>query len=232
MKIRLADVSRIYRNHLREEKSAAGAPCPALGRLVQCVMGEMPGKERDEIVRHAANCSACAAALKHVLSLSAETDRAASELAAYRGERKPERSQDRKVSWGRPFMKPTVAVLAGIFVVAVLILSIPRLLDRSGTRGGTEARIVLISPVKAESLKDSLEFRWQSLVGASSYTVEVFDKSFRLLWRSERVTVNEIRPPADISRRLILGETYYWTVAAVTDNRAEIRSRLAEFSVK
>jgi hypothetical protein len=232
MKMKLADASRLYWDHLGGEGPAAGVgPCPALERLVQCVLGEMPGKERDEIVGHAANCTACAAALKHVLSLSTEIDRAAAKLAAYAGERQAERSEGRAVFGTRPILKPAVAVLAGVFVVAALIVSVPRLLNRTGTRGGTEARIALISPVKGESAKDGFEFKWQGLAGADAYTVEVFDNSFRLLWRSGRIVGTEARLPAEVDRQVKAGQTYYWMVTAITDGRAEVKSKLAEFSV-
>lgn len=231
MKMKLADASRLYGDHLRGQGPAAGGPCPAVERLVRCVLGEMTGKERDEIVGHAANCTACAAALKPVLSLSVDIDRAAAELAACAGARKAERSEDRAGFGRRPILKPAVAVLAGVFVIAVLIVSIPRLLVRSGTRGGTEARIALISPVQGEPAKDGLEFRWQGLAGADSYTVEVFDRSFQLLWRSGRVAGTEVRLPAEAGRLIQPGETYYWMVTAAADGRAEVKSKLAEFSV-
>jgi hypothetical protein len=121
--------------------------------------------------------------------------------------------------------------LAGIFVVAALIVSIPRLLERSGTRGPTEARIVLVSPLKAEATRDSLDFKWQSLAGADHYTVEVFDRTFRLVWRSGRVTGTETRLQAEAAQRIIPGEAYYWMVTAVTNGRPAVQSKLAEFSV-
>jgi len=231
MRIKLADASRVYGDQLRGEGLARRGPCPTLERLVRCVMGEMPRKERYEIVGHAADCAVCAAALKHVLSLSRETGRAAAEVAAYVGESKAEQSRDRAGFGRRPLMKPAIAVLPALFVIVVLIVFIPRLLNRSGTRGGTEARIVLISPVKAESPKEKLAFRWQRLAGVDAYTVEVFDKSFRLLWRSGRVAGTEARLPAETGARIKPGERYYWMVTAITDGGAEIKSKLAEFSV-
>jgi len=194
-------------------------------------MGKMPRTERAEIISHAADCAACAAVLKQVLALSAETDRAAAELEAFSGPPKPGLPQNKKSFWSQPLMKPVVAVLGGILVIAVLIVSIPRLLDRSSMRGMTEAGIALVSPVSTESTWDGLEFRWQSLAAADYYTIEVFDKSLELVWRSGRVAGTELRPPAEVGRQLRPGETYFWMVTAVTANRAEKKSRLAEFSI-
>jgi hypothetical protein len=136
------------------------------------------------------------------------------------------------VFWGRLTGKPAVAVMAGIFVLAVMTFSVFRLLDRSGTRGGPGARILLVSPVAGSLSREGLEFRWQSLAGADHYTVELFDKSLKLVWRSGQVSGNEVRPADGVGKGLTAGETYYWMVTAVTVDHSEIKSRLAEFSVK
>jgi hypothetical protein len=120
---------------------------------------------------------------------------------------------------------------AGIFVVAALIVSVPKLLDRSGTRGAPEAGIVLVSPLKAEPAPDGLDFRWQGLAGTDHYTVEVFDRTFRLVWRSGWVTGTETRLQAETARLIVPGEAYYWKVTAVTNGRQEVQSKLAEFLV-
>jgi hypothetical protein len=232
MKTNLENLSRIYQEHLRGRGLAPARACPPPERLVQCVMGEMPAEERQEVVRHAADCAACAASLKHVLALSEETDRAAAGLEAAWETRKGERLPDKKAIWRQPVVKPAVAALAGVLLIAILVVSVSRLAERPATRGGTGARIALVFPVKAEAPRDGLEFKWQGMSAASSYTVEIFDKSFRLIWRSERVAGTEARPPADVLGRLTAGETYYWSVAAATDDLREVRSGLAAFSVK
>jgi hypothetical protein len=234
MKTDLAELSSVYQRHLRDHTGEAAAPCPGLERLAESVMGKVSKKERAAIVAHAANCSACAAALKSLLQVSRETDRVAAGLEAYAGHGESERIRTQWARRARPFLRPAVAAAAGILVIAVLIVAIPGLVERSGsgTRGGAEAGIALVSPGRAVSIKDGLEFRWQGAFGADFYTVEVFDRSFRLLWRSGRVAGTETPFPAEAFGLLKRGESYYWTVTAVTGNEAEIKSRLAEFSVR
>jgi hypothetical protein len=231
MKTDLADISKVFQDYVSGGRPASGVSCPTPERLARCVMEKVSRKERDEVVGHAANCVACAAALKQLLALSAETDRVAAEIEACYGYAEPGRSEAKRSFWTRPVIKPAVAVLAGILLVAVLIESIPKLLNRSGTRGGTEARIALVSPVKGESIGDGLEFKWQGLAGAEHYSVEVFDKALKLVWRSGRAAGTEIRLPAEARGKLTPGETYYWMVTAITAGRAETKSTLAEFSV-
>lgn len=232
MKTNATEISRVYRNYLRGAKPDGGRACPTMERLAQCVLADMPGKERDEIVGHAANCAACAAALKDLLDISAETDRVAAEIKRSAGRRQAGESRGARVFWDRLIGRPAVAVMAGIFVLAVITFSVFRLLDRSGTRGGAEVRILLVSPVGGSFSRDGLEFRWQSLAGADHYTVELFDKSLKLVWRSGRVSGNELRPADTVDKGLNAGETYYWMVTAVKGDQSETKSRLAEFSIK
>ncbi len=232
MKTNLAEVSRVYRDYLRGKKPAGGGACPTIERLAQCVLADVPGKERAEIVGHAANCAACAAALKDLLDISAETDRVAAEIKRSTGRGQAGESRGAKAFWGRLTGKPAVAVMAGIFVLAVITFSVFRLLDRSGTRGGPEARVLLVSPVAGSLSRDGLEFRWESLTGADHYTVELFDKSLKLVWRSGPVSGNVVRPADAVGKDVNAGETYYWMVTAAMGDRSEIKSRLAEFSAK
>jgi hypothetical protein len=232
MKTNLAEVSRVYRDYLRGEKPVAGGVCPTIERLAQCVLADVPGKERAEIVGHAANCAACAAALKGLFDISGETDRVAAEIKRSPGRGPAGETRRAEAFWGRLTGRPAVAAMAGIFVLAVLTFSVFRLLDRSGTRGGPEVRVLLVSPVAGSFSRDGLEFRWQSLAGADHYTVELFDKSLKLVWRSGPVSGNELRPADTVGQGLNAGETYYWTVTAVKGDHSEIKSRLTEFSVK
>jgi len=232
MKTNMTEVSRIYLEHLRADKPAAGEACPPLERLSQCVLADVSEKERAEIVGHAANCAACAAALKDLLDISAETDRVAAEISRSAGRGQAGESRRAKPFWGRLTGQPAVAVIAGVFVLAVMTFSVWRLLDRSGTRGGPGARILLVSPVAGSLSRDGLVFRWEGLAGADHYTVELFDKSFKPVWRSGPASGNEVRPADEVGKGLNADETYYWMVTAVTVDRSEIKSRLAEFSVK
>ncbi|MGA2532160.1 MAG: hypothetical protein ABSG19_03890 [Candidatus Aminicenantales bacterium] len=232
MKTSLAEVSRVYRDHLRGDKPAARGDCPTIERLAQCVLADVPGRERTEIVGHAANCAACAAALKDLLDISAETERIADEFKRAAGRGQAGGATGAKPFWGQLTRKPAVAVMAGIFVLAVVTFSVFRLLDRSATRGGPAARILLVSPVDGPLSREGLEFRWDSVAGADHYRVELFDKSLKLIWQSGRVSGNEVRPADGVGKDLNAGETYYWMLTAVKADRSEIKSRLAKFSIK
>jgi hypothetical protein len=230
MKTDLAYLSRIYQDCAKG--GANGEPCVDPEHLARLAMGDMPRRERDAIVGHAADCSACAAALKRLLSLSAEADRAAAGLEAYSGQRKAERARARAAFWRRPVFVPAVAVSAGLLLFAASILLVPEFMGRSGTRGAAKGGVVLVSPVEVRvSASGGAIFKWEGPAGAASYTIEVFDRSMNLLWRSGRQAGTEAGLPAEIVQKMAPGETYYWRVAALAEDRRETRSKLAEFSV-
>jgi hypothetical protein len=230
MKTNLAHLSRVYQDYAKG--GANGEPCVDPERLARCAMGDMSPHERDEIVGHAADCSACAAALKRLLSLSAEAERAAADFGALLGRRKAKRAQARDAFWKRPIFVPVAAISAGILLLTTSILLIPGFMSRSGTRGVAKAGVVLVSPVEERvSTGAGVVLKWEKLAGATSYTIEVFDRSMSLLWRSGRTAGTEAGLPAETVRKMVPGETYFWMVTALTEDRRETKSKLAEFSI-
>ena len=229
MKTNLAHLSRVYQDFA--ESGAGGETCIDPERLARCALGEVSRRERDEIVGHAADCPACAAALKRLLSLSAEAERAAADLGAFAGRRQAERARAREF-WRRPIFVPAAAAAAGILLLTASILLVPGFWGRSGTRGAAKAGLVLVSPVEERvSTGGVVVFKWEALAGAASYSIEVFDGSMSLLWRSARTAGTEVGLPGEAARKLTAGETYYWRVTALTEDFRETKSRLTEFSV-
>lgn len=231
MKTDLDGISKAYRDSLRNKAPEGGASCPTPERLARCALGEARRKERAEIIRHAADCTACAAAMKSLLALSAGTDEAAARLAARSSRQQAGRSRNKWAFWTRPIPKPAAVAMAAVLVIAALAVWIPRFGNRPAVRGGEGTRIALVSPLKTASAKGAVEFKWRGVEAADGYTVELFDKSFRSLWRSDRVTGNSVRLPAEVRGRLTPGETYFWTVRTATAGGTEIKSSLAGFSL-
>ncbi len=231
MKTDLDELSALYLASLAERMPTERPPCPSKERLLGCILLETPQKERDEIVSHVADCSACAAVLKVALEVAAETDKFAASAArltrAHAGE-----CAKREGLLARLVRKPALAVAAGLMVLAVISLSVLRLADHSGTRGGTTAGIVLVSPVKSMPAGTGIVFKWQPVPNAGQCIVEIFDEAFQLVWRSGPVSGDEVQPPSETMHRLAPGRAYYWRVTAVAEGRPDVKSKLAEFSVR
>lgn len=232
MKTNLANLSRTYLAHLNEKGRISSEPCVDTSDLARCAMGELPRREREGVIDHAANCAGCAATLKQILDLSSQTGRAANDLAMIEARRTPRSSRHVEVSRKRLVYWPAAAVSLGLLLFAALVVFAPIIRNLTGTRGGTGAAIVLSYPKNGTDMpKAGLVFKWEGLSGARSYRVELFDRAFQLLWRSGDLNQTEMRLPDEIGRKLVPGEKYYWMVTALTENRRESKSRLVEFSV-
>lgn len=232
MKTNLADLSRVYRDHLNRPGRVSSEPCPDIEALARCVMGELPRYDRDRIVEHAASCSACAEALKQILTLSDQTEKASAELAAAEARRRPGALSNAGPLWKKPAFWPVFAVSSGLVLILALIVLAPGYRNLPSTRSASGEGVVLLSPESgAELAKAGLVLRWQGLPKARSYRVELFDSSFRLIWRSGGLDGTESALPDEAVRKLIPGQRYYWAVTALTEGRREIRSELAEFAL-
>jgi hypothetical protein len=73
-----------------------------------------------------------------------------------------------------------------------------------------------ISPVKTTVVDDRPEFVWESLAGAASYSVSVFDENFEMVVRSDAQTGTRWRAPIRLRR----GHVYSWEVIALKDGQA------------
>jgi len=79
----------------------------------------------------------------------------------------------------------------------------------------------LLGPSGTVIAKDRPNLRWQTLAGATSYTVSVFDADFNLVTRSTPITATQWTTPP-----LRRGMIYSWEVVAVKDGQ-EVRSPVA-----
>jgi hypothetical protein len=231
VKTNLSDCSRVFRDFLRHDKPAAEGSCPPLDRLVTCVLGKMPRGEKRRIAGHAADCPKCATALRELFDVSRAADGFARDFEADSASGGGRGRRESAALWDSLFMKPAVAVLVGFFVITAVSFSVFSLLDNRVTRGGPETEVLLESPLDKTVSEDGLLLEWRNVADADYYRVELFDEALNLIWRSNPLRENDLRLPGETSKALIPGRTYFWAVTAVMGNRAEAKSKLAEFSV-
>jgi hypothetical protein len=73
----------------------------------------------------------------------------------------------------------------------------------------------LIGPVQTAVVEDRPVFEWESLTGAASYTVSVFDENFEMVVKSEPQTGRRWRTPSRLRR----GQVYSWEVTGLKDGQ-------------
>lgn len=219
---------------MNERRGGSGSPCPNPEFLVRCATAEGSRGERRATLRHVSECADCGRLLKDLLDISAEIDRLTAETGApARPPRGFEAAKGRRSVWTRSLPRPAIAALVTLFGLAVITFSIIKLAERPAARGGPQGGPQLVSPAaSAVVLPGEVLFEWKSLPGARSYTVELFDKTLELLWRSEPMKENRAGLPKAAGLRIARGEPFFWRVTAVLENDVEVSSGLAEFSLE
>ena len=91
--------------------------------------------------------------------------------------------------------------------------------------GGPETSLsfALTTPVATMVSSDRPVFRWESLAGATSYTVQIFDSDFTKVASSPPLSTPEWK----IEKSLEFGKIYTWQVVAVNAEGAEVTSPTA-----
>jgi hypothetical protein len=102
--------------------------------------------------------------------------------------------------------------------------------DGGGIRSGSDLGDVfrVTEPAGKVILSDRPTFRWTPLPGATSYTVEIYNGAFNLLFSSPPLTGNSWTASQPLRR----GETLSWQVKAIKDVREVISPRPPQRVVK
>lgn len=232
MKTNLVEISKIYQDYLKIDKTKSNEICPEIERIMECVLMVVSKKEKDEILKHSANCASCSQALKEILAISEEIDRFAEKAQTYDEQPRSPSVIEKQTLWSKISGRKAVAVLTAFLGITIITFAVFQFTGRSSKRGVTaNIQIILCSPVKTSMMREKGLFKWEGLIRADYYVLELFDKSFNLMWRSGHLRENSAGLTAEVSRQLIPGETYYWMVRAVMEDSTERKSNLAEFSI-
>lgn len=218
------------------------AECPEPEVWVQLALGEITGKEREELLLHLEDCSDCSAEMRVALSLRRLTEGAESSQEA--SESPDEASANAPASSGpygapeplRPATPmlprgvraprswwPQLAAAAVVLLMAVGGLQLWRVntgvvepgVDDAGPAGSERLREAggAVTPASGSVLESApATFAWPSELGATAYRVTLFASDAEPLWVSEAVTASEVEVPAAVRARLQPGGAYFWTV--------------------
>jgi len=230
MKLEFGRLRDAYRRAAAAEMAASGEPCPPPEAIVRFVTGERPKKERGRILSHLARCEPCAGEAKIFARLNREIEET---IGAVKPDRpRPLRflefSRGLKPWWIRPVAIGGLAVI--LLGLAYLFILRPRMTAPvwRGEAGGVQ----LVAPVREAVESGSWEFAWRPYRGAEAYTVEVFDPALSLIWKSGRLAVDHLSPPAGLRDVLKTGSSYFWSVSAHLENGLIVKSSLMEFALK
>ena len=226
--------------------------CPPLERLAAAALGELPERERAEVLAHAGSCPACGAELALAASFAEEgvdssavdevverlraaapagpgrviafPDAARRERARAAGERRA------APAWTRWAAAALVVLGLGLLWQALRPALPPELAGPGGidvVRGG---EIAAVAPV-GEIAGVPAELAWQAVSGAARYRIELFDVAGESLGGGESASAT-FALPAGVAGRLHVRSSYAWQVIAfAADGRELARSERVEISI-
>jgi hypothetical protein len=194
-------------------------------------------KLKTKIIDHITQCAPCAREFDLILTIkrsAGEMDREIMRL--FGADNKSQESSVRrlkKMAFSRPIWK-YAALAIGIVSLSLSVLTLLKtnpdsFIQGQNGRGDLETDVRLVEPVNDEFKKSHLVFTWTDRKGANSYSLELYDESLRLIWKSPNVRETQYHLPPDISQKLEPFHTYFWMITVAMQNGTIIESPLAHF---
>ena len=145
-----------------------------------------------------------------------------------------------KAAWWQRLMPVPVYRLSGALAASLLLaggIAVYTLRSHTGVVSDTEGAgalrsqsVVLISPV-GDLDSPPAEFRWQPVVAAASYTVEIVEVDRHSVWRSE-TPQTRFAIPANVRALMAPGKTLLWQVTAANSRGSLATSGFQKFRVR
>ena len=226
----------IYQTRVNSETPASREHCPLPETMLRLLRSRLSGRKAARVIDHVSHCGYCAGELKFLLETVRRegplVQAAESDARALRTNRSGERDSrdsrafNRRLSWG------TIALTAGLMVISLAVARWLVFRSAGTYRSGTEVGVKLIQPVDREIPRSPLAFTWDSVEGAESYSLELFDRMLKPLWEMDGIRRGEVVLPENAVNKLA-GETeFFWMVTAHLPDGEKRTSRLEKFTLK
>lgn len=235
MKINNKEFAQIITDRPQNKTLLNKIKCPSPKKLTALLRSELSGRKRSHVMGHLANCSTCAREIifiNDLLKAEKNFDRKAAQVIAERhptpSKKIPSvRSPFPQFSWNRGVFATAAAFILVLSTIFLLVLPNKPAIERSAI-----LQLEQISPNDISLSLNELVFQWKDISASDYYTVEIFDDSLSLVWRSERMTENKIIPSAELKQRLKPKATYCWMVTSFFKNGKHVESPMAKFNLE
>jgi hypothetical protein len=177
-------------------------------------LGELPPKQRQELLDHVSRCADCAQVYRGLKMLAAE--------AALFDPAVPPPASKRLLPFRSRWVYGGLAA-AAVLVVMLRPVSQPGTSPPPGlpgtarlpeeTRSSLESAPVPLEPTGIVKAPPRV-FRWQAMAGRSRYRIELFSRTGDLLWASPSVEGTTVDWPSSVPRP---AGRYYWQIIALAE---------------
>ncbi len=235
MKINTMDIKNIIQYAPFEKISQTKVKCPSPKKLIALLRFELPDKKRRRVINHLSDCSTCTKEIKFINEILLAEKNFDKEAAQIVKKRNPASSKKGTIVKS-PFPKLSWSSLSVVVMLTAIILFSSIFFLVKTNKPAIERASILqlnnLSPNDTSVSLSELIFKWENISDSDYYTVEVFDDSSKLVWRSEQITENSVIPPAELKELLKKDTTYLWMVTSFLKNGKQVESTLIKFNLK
>lgn len=197
------------------------AACPDTDRIWSAVRGELSPDVFGWVADHAAGCPACA-------------------LAWQLAEKAVEEIGPAEIPAETPVARPSWRAWYGLAAAAILIAAVTAVIQFRGTtpvtvdpgyRAPVEETIRSELPPGGTLARDAFTLVWSGPEGAS-FDVQLADRAFQTIYRTEGVTESHLTVPAEALKNVPEGAVLVWQIAARMPDGTRELSRTFEVTVR
>ncbi len=241
MKINLKDIQKAYETYRYKNIPVSRIHCPSLKKIISFLTSKTLNKQKIKIIEHLTNCYFCAQEFQFIIRVFRFERKLNKELYRFLQPKKENSLIKRNIKQSDmksfhiqkkilPFSlswKYSIPVLG--IIITILALNIFQNFRYKEYRTIDTKRIQLIEPINIKYSKSSLIFKWNEYKGSNYYLFELFDKTLRSVWKSDKIFRNFISLSNEEIRGLDINKKYYWMITAFLPSGEIVESDMAEF---
>jgi len=228
------ELRQLYRSFIALKNLESRVGCPSLEKLMSFFESSSRARKKMKIIDHVTNCSSCAREFEFLLELQRYEKKMIQEVREAQPMESlpssPFKSRSKSRQRSLLFWKFSAALIS-IALVIVSLATIVQKLEREDQTRATQTALRLIQPKPNQRVTLPLVFKWQKVVGAENYILELYDESLLPIWKSPEISSTSLFLPENISRQLYPGRQYFWMITAYTKNKKLSESNLFEFTM-
>jgi hypothetical protein len=232
MKIDDAQLSKAYREYVAAKLKGPSDSCPSVDEIVDCLRDKSRRKKQKKIIAHISECPECFEIAQSFLDVLKREEQFEKEVGMIVKGDAREYPQKKLIAWKRTPLKWVAAIAFGIVSLIVIYrLSLFKPID-DRERGGRTEGIQISQPSTKRIDRNDLIIRWEKFDEIDQYVVEIYDKAFKSIWRSDIINSIDVKLPMRIVQGLEPNESYFIMVSAIIKDGKEISSKMKEFIIE
>jgi hypothetical protein len=216
---------RIYRSYVAGKIRTSRRECPPIKDVREAFEGKTRRAAKDRIVDHVSDCAYCAQEFEFIRAVRARERELDAGIRVIARLRSPHALFLSRPLWNYAMGMAMIAV----FISSAILFRGNR--PQGKWRNRSVALPEALTPSGHIDTPPRLVFRWEPVIGATSYIVEIYDETLQLIWESPQVTTSAALLPKPIKDAFTGDKNYYWSVSALDSEGRIGESRFEVFSV-